>query len=124
MIVANSAGQCKMDPAIEAWIHEEGPTMAADILDRMPPAIRQAMTTLDVMESGMQALMMAIGRGVGKNSGIRTPLSQWVAISTHCGVATIVRWTPSDPTHCLVTKKMGWTTGVNSLRSNPPVNAS
>ena len=59
MIVANHDRQCRIDPALEAWIHEESAAMATNILDRLPSAVRQAMNTLDAMEAGTQALMMA-----------------------------------------------------------------
>ena len=52
MMVANKVGKCKADAVIEEWVHEEGPTIVADILARMPSAVRQNITTLDVMEGG------------------------------------------------------------------------
>ncbi len=73
-----------MDPAIEAWVYETGPTIAADILDRMPPAVRQAMTTLDVMESGPQTLMMALGRKITETLMAR-PEPSLVGVCRACG---------------------------------------
>jgi len=84
MIVANGADKCKADVAIEEWVHEEGPTIVANILERMPPAVRQAMTTLDAMESGTQALMMAIGRTMTETL-MALPEPMLVGVCRECG---------------------------------------
>ena len=84
MIVANHDRQCKIDPALEAWIQEESAAMATNILDRMPPAVRQAMNTLDAMEAGTQALMMAIGRQITE-ALMALPASTAVGVCRECG---------------------------------------
>ena len=82
MIIANRDRQCKID--LEAWIQEESAAMATNILDRMPPAVRQAMKTLDAMEAGTQALMMAIGRQITETL-MALPASTAVGVCRECG---------------------------------------
>ena len=33
MIVANRADKCKIDRAMKEWVHQEAPTIVADILE-------------------------------------------------------------------------------------------
>ena len=84
MIVANRADKCKIDRAMKEWVHQEAPTIVADILERMPPAVRQAMTTLDAMESGTHALVMAIGRTITETL-IALPEPPPLGVCRECG---------------------------------------
>lgn len=64
MIVAEGTRKDKADRALEEWVQVESARVATEILQRIPPAARQAMTTLEAIETGMQTLTQNIGRQI------------------------------------------------------------
>lgn len=64
MIIADGPRKDKGDRALEQWVQEESVRVAQEIVQRLSPAVRQAMMTLDAMESGTQALMQRTGRHI------------------------------------------------------------
>ncbi|PSR30628.1 MAG: hypothetical protein C7B46_17770 [Sulfobacillus benefaciens] len=53
MIVAESNCDGKNYRAIMEWAQTEGPRIAEEVVQRLPPAVRQAMTSLDEIETGI-----------------------------------------------------------------------
>ncbi len=64
MIIADVSHVDKGDRTLEQWVQDESVVVAMEILRRIPPAVRQAMTTLDAIETGTQSLMRRIGRHI------------------------------------------------------------
>lgn len=64
MIIPDGSHKDKGDRTLEQWVQEESVMVAKEILQRIPPAVRQAMTTLDAIETGTQSLMRRIGRHI------------------------------------------------------------
>lgn len=52
------------DDVLAEWVCAESAAVAREVLQRMPPAVRQAMTTLDAIESGIHRLIQHIGQQV------------------------------------------------------------
>ncbi len=52
----------RKDKRLEAWVQEESERIATEILQRIPPAVRQTMTTLDAIETSAQVLTQRIGQ--------------------------------------------------------------
>ena len=64
MIIEDDSLKDKGNRALEQWVHEESVLVATELLHRLSPAVRQAMTTLDAIETGTQSLMRRIGRHI------------------------------------------------------------
>ena len=62
MILAEDWWNDKGDRALAEWVQDESARVANKILQRIPPAVRQAMTTLEAIETGTQTLMQNMGR--------------------------------------------------------------
>ena len=61
MIIPDDVREDKGDRTLEQWIDEESVRVAQEILGCLSPAVRQAMTTLDTIETSIQALMQRVG---------------------------------------------------------------
>ncbi len=64
MILAEDWWNDKGDRALAEWVQGESARAASEILQRIPPAVPQAMTTLEAIETGTQALMQNMGRRI------------------------------------------------------------
>lgn len=64
MVIADGSHIDKGDRTLEQWVQEESVMVAMESLPRIPLAVRQAMTTLDTIETGTQSLMRRIGRHI------------------------------------------------------------
>lgn len=64
MILADDLGNDKGNRALAEWVQGESARVASEILQRIPPAVRQAMTTLEAIETDTQTLMQHIGRRI------------------------------------------------------------
>lgn len=56
MIIADGPRKDKWERTSEEWVQEESAVVAKEILQRVPPAVRLVMTTLDAIGTGTQAL--------------------------------------------------------------------
>ena len=83
MIVAD-ARKNKGDRTLEQWVQEESAMVAQAILHRLPPAVRQAMTTLEAIETGAQALMQSIGRHITEALMV-SPVPASLGVCRDCG---------------------------------------
>ena len=64
MMIADSQHTSKDNHTITEWVLKESAVAAQEILQRVTPAVRQAMTTLEAIETGTQTLMQSIGRQI------------------------------------------------------------
>lgn len=86
MIVAESHCNDKNYRAIMEWAQTEGAQIAEEVVRRLPPAVRQAMTSLDEIETGIHVLTQLIGRHVTEVLGTATgPTS--LGVCRECGHA-------------------------------------
>jgi len=61
MIIADGQYEGKENRTITEWVQEESAVVVQEILQRLSPAVRQAMTTLEAIETGTQTLTQSIG---------------------------------------------------------------
>ena len=83
MMIWQSAEEIKNFRPVMAWMRGQGGEMVQQLLDNMPPAVRQALSgTLDTMERGVQGMTAMIGQTVVQALLDSTPDSS----PGHCGV--------------------------------------
>lgn len=84
MIVTEGSGKGKGDHTLGEWVQVESARVATEIVQRLSPAVRQAMTTLEAIETGTQALTQSIGRQITEAfMGAQVPES--VGVCRECG---------------------------------------
>ena len=84
MIIADSQREGKEKRTITEWVQEESAVVVQTILQRLSPAVRQAMTTLDAIETGTQILTQSIGRQITEALMV-SPVPDAVGVCRECG---------------------------------------
>ncbi len=83
MIIADGQPESKENCTIAEWVQAETAGIVEEILQRLTPAVRQAMTTLEAIETGTQALTQSIGRHITE-SLMSAPVLDSLGICREC----------------------------------------
>jgi len=84
IIIADGQYEGKENRTITEWVQEESAGVVQEILQRLSPAVRQAMTTLEAIETGTQTLTQSIGRQITKALMV-SPISESWGVCRECG---------------------------------------
>ncbi len=103
MIIADGFHLDKGDRTLEQWVQEERVMVAREILRRIPPAVRQAMTTLDAIETGTQSLMRRIGRHITE-ALMEAPVPESSSVCREC--ASPLRQVDSRRSDTLINRRV------------------